>query len=317
MTRPDLTLTVPEMSGTRVVVTGANSGLGFGLATRLAAAGAEVVMAVRSRTKGEAAAAQIRQSVPAAKLNVTLIDLASMDSVEAFADELTSEGRPVDVLINNAGVMTPPTRQETSDGFELQFGANHLGHFALTARLLPLLRGGRVVTVSSIAATQKHIRFDDVNAEREYKPMYSYGVAKLGQLMWAFELDRRSRAGGWGVTSNAAHPGLSKTNLLSGTSYGLDKPTLGNRLTQLTWRLLPFMWLDVDEGIKPTLYAAVSPEAAGATYYGPRGLYETAGGGVTFAKLPRAALDIDECSRLWQLSERLTGVRYPAVEPAC
>ncbi|KAA0101612.1 SDR family oxidoreductase [Mycolicibacterium sp. P1-5] len=317
MNRPDLTLAVPDLSGKQVVVTGANSGLGFGLAKRLAAAGADVVMAVRSSPKGEAAAAQIRQSAPAAKVSVRLIDLASLASVEAFADELVSEGRPVDVLINNAGVMTPPTRQETSDGFELQFGANHLGHFALTGRLLPLLRGGRVVTVSSIAATQKHIRFDDVNAERGYKPMHSYGIAKLSQLMFAFELERRSKAGQWGVTSNAAHPGLSKTNLLSGASYGLEKPTLSSRLTQLTWRLLPFMWLDVDEGIKPTLYAAVSPDAAGAVYYGPRGLYETAGGGVTFAKLPQLALDLAQCRRVWQLSERLTGVSYPAVEPAC
>jgi NAD(P)-dependent dehydrogenase (short-subunit alcohol dehydrogenase family) len=314
--RPDLTLAVPDLSGKHVVVTGANSGLGFGLAKRLAAAGADVVMAVRSSTKGEAAAAQIRQANPAAKVSVKVIDLASLASVETFADGLTSQGRPIDVLIANAGVMTPPSRQETSDGFELQFGANHLGHFALTGRLLPLLRDGRVVTVSSIAA-QQHVSFDDVNATGGYKAMYSYGVAKLAQLMFAFELDRRSRAGGWGITSNAAHPGLSKTNLLSGASYGLDKPTLTSRLTQATWRLLPFMWLEVDEGIKPTLYAAVSPDAAGAAYYGPRGLYETAGGGVTFAKLNKLALDVDECGRLWQLSETLAGVTFPAVEPAC
>ncbi|TDO15107.1 NAD(P)-dependent dehydrogenase (short-subunit alcohol dehydrogenase family) [Mycobacterium sp. BK086] len=317
MNRPDLTLTVPDLSGKHIVVTGANSGLGFGLAKRLSAAGADVVMAVRSASKGEAAAAQIRQSNPAAKVDVKIVDLASLASVETFADGLLGDGRPVDILIANAGVMTPPTRQETGDGFELQFGANHLGHFALTGRLLPLLRGGRVVTVSSIAATQRNIRFDDVNAEREYKAMYSYGVAKLAQLMFAFELDRRSRAGGWGITSNGAHPGLSKTNLLSGASYGLDKPTLSSRLTQLTWKLLPFMWLDVDEGIKPTLYAAVSPDAAGATYYGPRGLYETAGGGVTFAKLPPLTLDVDECGRLWQQSEALSKVTFPAVEPAC
>ena len=315
--RPDLTLVVPDLSGRHVVVTGANSGLGFGLTKRLAAAGAEVVMAVRSSTKGEAAAGTDCRICAAADVRVKLIDLASLASVEAFADELTGEGKPVDILINNAGVMTPPARQETSDGFELQFGSNHLGHFALTGRLLPLLCGGRVVTVSSIAATQKHIRFDDVNAEREYKPMYSYGIAKLSQLMFGFELQRRSQSGGWAITSNAAHPGLTKTNLLSGTSYGLPKPTLSSRLTQLTWRLLPFMWLDVDEGIKPTLYAAVSDDATGAAYYGPRGLYETAGGGVTFAKLPTSALDLDECHRLWQLSESLTGVTYPAVEPAC
>ncbi|WP_280826229.1 SDR family oxidoreductase [Mycobacterium sp. OTB74] len=316
MNRPSLTLTIPDLSGTNVVVTGANSGLGFGAAKQLASAGADVVLAVRNPSKGEAAAAEIRREVPGANLSVEVIDLASLASVEAFTDRLIDEGRPIDVLINNAGVMTPPHRQLTSDGFELQFGANHLGHFALTGRLLPLLRSGRVVTVSSLAAGQRHIRFDDVNAEHEYKPMYSYGIAKLSQLMFAFELDRRSRDGQWGVRSNAAHPGLSKTNLLSGSSYGLEKPTLMNRFTQSTWRLLPFMWLEVDEGIKPTLYAAVSPDAAGATYYGPRGLYETAGGGVTFAKLPRFALDVEECGQLWRLSETLTGVTYPAVEPA-
>jgi NAD(P)-dependent dehydrogenase (short-subunit alcohol dehydrogenase family) len=314
--RPSLTLAIPDLSGKHVVVTGANSGLGYGMAKRLASGGADVVLAVRNHSKGENAAAEIRREVPGANLSVEVIDLASLASVEAFTDRLVDDGRPIDVLINNAGVMTPPDRQLTSDGFELQFGANHLGHFALTGRLLPLLRNGRVVTVSSLAAGQRHIRFDDVNAEHEYKPMYSYGIAKLSQLMFAFELDRRSRDGQWGVTSNAAHPGLSKTNLLSGSSYGLEKPTLLNRFTQSTWRLLPFMWLEVDEGIKPTLYAAVSPDAAGATYYGPRGLYETAGGGVTFAKLPRLALDVEECGRLWQLSETLTGVTYPAVEPA-
>ena len=162
-----------------------------------------------------------------------------------------AEGRPVDVLINNAGVMTPPRREQTDDGFELQFGANHLGHFALTAHLLPLLRAApaaRVVTVSSLAANQRNVDFGDANATRGYKPMSSYGIAKLAQLMFAMELNRRSLDGGWGVLSNAAHPGLSKTNLLSGASYGAGEPTLSARLARLSWSLLPFMWLDVDEG---------------------------------------------------------------------
>jgi NAD(P)-dependent dehydrogenase (short-subunit alcohol dehydrogenase family) len=315
MTNDDgLTLVVPDLSGRLAVVTGANSGLGFGLAKRLAAAGADVVMAVRNRAKGEAAVTEIRRTVPAAKLTIKMIDLSLLNSVAAFADELTAQGRPIDILINNAGVMTPPRRQETHDGFELQFGANHLGHFALTGHLLPLLGAApssRVVTVSSIAATQRHISFDDVNAERDYRPMPAYGVAKLAQLMFAMEFDRRSHDRGWGVTSNAAHPGLSKTNLLSGASYGRDKPTLQARLTQLTWHLLPFMWLEVDEGIKPTLYAAVSPDAGGAAYYCPRGFYETAGGAVTFAKVPPLARSEDDRRGLWQLSEQLTGVTYP------
>ncbi len=314
MVKPDLTLDVPDLSGSFAVVTGANSGLGLGLAKRLATAGADVVLAIRCRTKGETAIAEIRRQAPAAKLAIRHLDLSSLKSVAAFGEELAAEGRPVDILINNAGVMTPPQRQETQDGFELQFGTNHLGHFALTGHLLPLLRaadGARVVTVSSIAATQRGLDFSDHNAQHGYKPMRSYGMAKLAQLMFAIELDRRSGLGGWGVMSNAAHPGLSKTNLLSGASYGRDKPTLQARLTRLTWRLLPFMWLDVDEGIKPSLYAAAAPDARGGAYYGPRGLYETAGGGVTFAAVPGLVRSQGDMERLWRLSEQLTGVTYP------
>ncbi|HEY9305412.1 MAG TPA: SDR family oxidoreductase, partial [Mycobacterium sp.] len=242
MVKPDLSLDVPDLRGRFAVVTGANSGLGFGLAKRLSAAGADVVMAIRDRVKGEQAIAEIRREVPEAKLSIRQLDLSSLSSVAALGEELTAEGRPIDILINNAGVMTPPQRQQTSDGFELQFGTNHLGHFALTGRLLGLLRAAesaRVVSVSSIAATQGSIDFGDVNAEHGYKAMHSYGVAKLAQLMFAVELDRRSRTGGWGLMSNAAHPGLTKTNLLSGASYGRATPTLQARLTRLTWRLLP------------------------------------------------------------------------------
>lgn len=314
VTGTSLTLTVPDLSGRLAVVTGANSGLGFGLAQRLSAAGAEVVMAIRNRAKGEAAIDRIRATVPAAKLTIRRLDLSSLASVAALGRELTAEGRPVDLLINNAGLMTPPRREQTDDGFELQFGANHLGHFALTFHLLALLRAApsaRVVTVSSLAATQRNIDFDDVNAQRGYKPMRSYGMAKLAQLMFAVELQRRSRRGGWGLTSNAAHPGLTKTNLLSGASYGRAKPTMQARLARLSWRIMPFMWLDVDEGIKPTLYAAVSPEAQGGLYYGPRGFYETVGGGVTFAGMPHLARSDADTRRVWELSEQLTGVCYP------
>lgn len=314
MVKPDLALRVPDLRGRFAVVTGANSGLGFGLAKRLAAAGADVAMAVRDRVKGERAIADVRRDVPQAKLTIKQLDLSSLESVAALGEQLTAEGRPIDILINNAGVMTPPQRQQTREGFELQFGTNHLGHFALTGHVLPLLRAAgsaRVVTVSSLAATQGRLDFGDVNAQQGYRPMRSYGVAKLAQLMFAVELDRRSRQGAWGLTSNAAHPGLTKTNLLSGASYGRATPTLQARLTQLTWRVLPFMWLDVDEGIKPTLYAAVSPDAHGGTYYGPRGFYETVRGGVTFARVPRLARSESDMRQLWQLSERLSGVTYP------
>ncbi|OBH47538.1 short-chain dehydrogenase [Mycobacterium mantenii] len=314
MVKPDLSLDVPDLRGRFAVVTGANSGLGFGLAKRLSAAGADVVMAIRDRVKGDRAIAEIRREVPQAKLSIRQLDLSSLAGVATLSEELIAAGRPIDILINNAGVMTPPQRQQTSDGFELQFGTNYLGHFALTGRLLGLLRAAesaRIVTVSSIAATQRGLEFGDVNAQRGYKPMHSYGIAKLAQLMFAVELDRRSRQEGWGLMSNAAHPGLSKTNLLSGASYGRTKPTLQARITRLTWRLLPFMWLDIDEGIKPTLYAAASPDAQGGKYYGPRGFYETARGGVTFAGVPRLARSEPDMRRLWQLSEQLTGVSYP------
>jgi len=309
----DLTLAVPDLSGRLAVVTGANSGLGFGLARRLVMAGADVVMAIRNRAKGEAAIDKLRAGVPDAKLTIKHLDLSSLKSVAALGEELAAEGRPVDVLINNAGVMTPPRREETNDGFELQFGANHLGHFALAGHLLPLLRAApsaRVVTVSSLAAGQRNIEFD-ANAQHGYKPMRSYGIAKLAQLMFAVEFDRRSRAGGWGVMSNAAHPGLSKTNLLSGASYAAGRPTLPARLARLSWRFLPFMWLEGDEGIKPTLYAAASPNAEGGAYYGPRGFYETMRGGVTFAHMPRLARSEVDNARLWRLSEQLTGVTFP------
>jgi NAD(P)-dependent dehydrogenase (short-subunit alcohol dehydrogenase family) len=314
MVKPDLSLLVPDLRGEFAVVTGANSGLGFGLAKRLSAAGADVVLAIRDRAKGEEAIAAIRREVPMAKLIIKHLDLSSLKSVAALGEELTAEGRPIDILINNAGIMTPPQRQETHDGFELQFGTNHLGHFALTRHLLPLLcaaRSARVVSVSSLAATQRNINFDDPNAQQGYKPMRSYGMAKLAQLMFAVELDRRSRLGGWGLMSNAAHPGLTKTNLLSGASYGRARPTLQARFTRLTWRILPFMWLDIDEGIKPALYAAVSPDAQGAKYYGPRGFYETVRGGVTFARVPRSARSEADMRQLWRKCEQLTGVTYP------
>jgi hypothetical protein len=165
--------------------------------------------------------------------------------------------------------------------------------------------------VSRLAAGQRHIDFDDANAERVYKPMRSYGIAKQAQMMFAVEFERRSSGDGWGVMSHAAHPGLSKTTLLSGAENAAGRPTVQARLARLSWRLLPFMWLEVDEGIKPTLYAAVAPNAEGGAYYGPRGFYETVRGGVTFAHLPRLARSDVDNDRLWRLSEQLTGVTFP------
>jgi NAD(P)-dependent dehydrogenase (short-subunit alcohol dehydrogenase family) len=311
---PDRVATVPDLSGRLAVVTGSNSGLGFGLARRLSAAGADVVMAIRNRAKGEAAIDEIRATVPNAKLTIKPLDLSSLAGVAALGDELNADGRPIDILVNNAGVMTPPQRDTTTDGFELQFGSNHLGHFALTAHLLPLLRAAdqaRVVSLSSLAARRGRIHFDDPQFEKSYTPMQAYGQSKLAVLMFARELDRRSKEAGWGIVSNAAHPGLTKTNLqISGPSRGRAKPSTMERLYTLSWRLTPFLWQEIDEGILPALYAATSPQAEGGAFYGPHGIYEAAGGGVTAAKVPARARDDADCRQLWELSERLTGVNY-------
>jgi NAD(P)-dependent dehydrogenase (short-subunit alcohol dehydrogenase family) len=315
MVRTELAVTIPDLSGRLAVVTGSNSGLGLGLASRLSAAGADVVMAIRNRAKGEAAIEQIRSKVPDAKLTIKSLDLSSLASVAALAEELNAEGRPIDLLINNAGVMTPPERDTTADGFELQIGSNHLGHFALTGRLLPLLRAAdspRVVSLSSIAARQGRIHFDDLQFEKRYSPARSYCQSKLAVLMFAREFDRRSRQAGWGVMSNAAHPGLTKTNLqISGPSHGREKPSGTERFYKFSWRLLPFMWQEVEAGILPALYAATSPGAQGGAFYGPRGFFELAGGGVTEAKVPQRASNEADNRRLWEVSERLTGVTYP------
>ena len=311
----ELAVTVPDLSGKLAIVTGSNSGLGLGLATRLSAAGADVIMAIRTRAKGEAAIEQIRAKVPDAKLTIKHLDLSSLASVAALGEELTAEGRPIDILINNAGVMTPPERDTTSDGFELQFGSNHLGHFALTGHVLPLLRAAesaRVTTLSSLAARQGRIHFDDLQFEKSYTPMQAYGQSKLAVLMFAREFDRRSREAGWGVISNAAHPGLTKTNLqISGPSHGREKPSTMERFYKFSWRFMPFMWQEIEEGILPALYAAAAPQAEGAAFYGPRGIYEVAGGGAVPDKVPARAQNEADNRRLWEISEQLTGVTYP------
>jgi NAD(P)-dependent dehydrogenase (short-subunit alcohol dehydrogenase family) len=315
MTR-ELSVTVPDLSGKLAVITGSNSGLGLGLATRLAAAGADVIMAIRNRTKGEAAVEQIRSTVPDAKLTIKQLDLASLASVKALGEELTAEGRPVDILLNNAGIMQPPQRETTADGFELQFGGNHLGHFALTGHLLPLLRAAgdaRVTTLSSLAARMGGINFEDLQWEKRYNPTQAYSQSKSANLMFALELDRRSRQASWGIMSNAAHPGFAKTNLqLSGPSQGRQSPTMLERFYRISRQLTPFMWQEVDEAVLPALYGASSPDAHGGTFYGPRGLLEAAGGGVKLAKIPERAKDEADNRRLWEISEQLTGVTYSA-----
>jgi NAD(P)-dependent dehydrogenase (short-subunit alcohol dehydrogenase family) len=305
---------IPDQNGTVAIVTGANSGIGFGVSGRLAAAGAQVILAVRDERKGEQAARTIREAHPGALVVIEQLDLASLTSVEAFANRMLARDQPVHILINNAGIMTPPARYTTLDGFELQFGTNYLGHFALTGRLLPLLRkagAARVVTLSSLTNRIGSINFDDLQSEHSYRAHFAYGQSKLATLMFAFELHRLSMRSGWSIRSNAAHPGATRTNLQSsGPGFGRNSVPLMHRLgTDLTM-LIPGFWQDIEQGALPTLYAATSPQALGGAYYGPGGFAELTGM-PALARIPRKAQDEQVARRLWHVSEQLTGVFFP------
>lgn len=291
---------IPSQRGRTAVVTG-TGGLGFQDALALARAGANVIIAGRNPSKGAAAVDQIRQSVPGANVTFGALDLASLESIESFGERLRSSRDSLDLLINNAAVMTPPKRQVTCDGFELQFGTNYLGHFALTAQLLPLLRKGnkpRVVSLSSVAARSGTINFDDLQAQRSYRPMPVYSQSKLACLMFALELQRRSDAAGWGIQSIAAHPGISRTDLLPNGAGAWSVPGMARRYM---W----FLFQPAAQGALPTIFAATSSQAQGGVYYGPDRLGETRGyPGI--AKIPAQALDTSVATRLWIESQGLT-----------
>ncbi|QII06897.1 SDR family NAD(P)-dependent oxidoreductase [Rhodococcoides fascians A25f] len=300
-------LSIPDLNGKRAVVTGASDGIGTVIATRLARAGAEVVMPVRSAAKGERAAESIRSAVPGAQVSTRELDLSSLNSVAALASELVSEGRPIDVLVNNAGVMQPPERQVTQDGFELQFGTNHLGHFALTLALLPLLRAGRarVTHQTSIAARSGTINWDDLNWERSYDVMEAYSQSKLAVALFARELDARSRAGGWGITSNMAHPGISPTNLLAAQpGLGRPKDSAGRRLIGVLARV--GIAGTVDSAAQPGVIAAAGTVSRGDQFVGPARLI---GGPPAEVGLWKPLRNMDDARRLWEASEELTGAR--------
>ncbi|GAA0336634.1 SDR family oxidoreductase [Actinoallomurus spadix] len=305
-------LAVPDLSGRLAVITGASDGIGFVIATRLAAAGAEVIMPVRTPAKGESAAGRIRGLVPGAKITTRALDLASLDSVAALTDRLVSEGRPIDILINNAGVMTPPSHQVTKDGFELQFGTNHLGHFALTLGLLPLLREGRarITHQTSIAAHSGAINWDDLNWERGYDARKAYSQSKIAIGLFARELEARSKANGWGITSNLCHPGISPTNLLSAQpGMGRQKDTGAVRVIRVLSRLGIIVGT-VDTAALPALLAATGPDARGGRFYGPKGPGGL-GGAPAQQELWAPLRDLDDARRIWEASERLVGVRFP------
>jgi len=310
--KPDIT--VPDLTGAFVIVTGASDGIGLGLAGRLAAAGADVVLPVRNPTKGAAALERIRAAIPGAHVSTRELDLSSLKSVATFGGRLNDEGRPIDLLINNAGVMTPPTRQATQDGLELQFGTNYLGHFALVARLLPLLRAGkaRVTSQASFGAARAAFNWDDLQWERKYVAMRAYNQSKLALMIFGLELDRRGTTGGWGITSNVSHPGLTATNLLAAhPEMGRDGDTFAVRMIRRLSRG-GVLAQTVEEGLLPALYAATSPRATGGLFYGPSGIAHLAGAPAE-QKIYQPATNAADAARLWDLSEQLAGVRFPAV----
>jgi len=296
------TANIPDQTGRTAVITGANTGLGYETAAALAAKGAHVVLAVRNVDKGNAAADLIARRTPAASVAVQELDLSSLESVRAGADEIRSAHDTIDLLINNAGVMMTP-KSTTKDGFELQFGTNHLGHFAVTGLLLDRVLaapGSRVVTVSSVGHrfARRGIRFDDLQWQREYSRVGAYGQAKLANLMFTYELQRRLQ--GTNTIAAAAHPGGSRTELAR------NLPTL----VRVVEGVLSPLFQGADMGALPTLRAATDRGVIGGQYFGPDGFGEQRGYPKVVAS-SRVSHDIDAQRRLWTVSEQLTGVTFP------
>ncbi len=307
-----------SQAGKRIFITGANSGVGYSAAVELARRGATVLMACRDKARGAAALEKLKWDAvgpesAADSAELVELDLASLDSVKRVAEAELAKREPLHGLINNAGVMAPPKRKVTQDGFELQFGTNVLGHFALTCQMMPALMMGRgavpedaprVVTLSSIAAKPGKIHFDDLQFERGYNGMKAYQQSKLADLMFALELERRLVAVGDGVTSLAVHPGVAKTALFKvGSGKGLAG--VAEKVIQGSIGLLLNSELD---GAIPTLFAMTSPEAVGGGYYGSQGFQEMRGGDVGPAIMPKGAKDPVAAKRLWDVCEELTGV---------
>ncbi|WP_020100362.1 SDR family oxidoreductase [Mycobacterium sp. 360MFTsu5.1] len=311
MPRRQYDITMPDLSGKRAVVTGASGGLGLGIATRLAGAGAEVVMPVRNPRKGEAAVHKIREQHPRAKLSLETLDLSSLESVATPSEKLRADGAPIHLLINNAGVMTPPNRQITVDGFELQFGTNHLAHFALTGHLLPLLKAGRarVTSQTSIAARRGAINWEDLNWDAEYDGMSAYRQSKIAVGLFGLELSRRSDAANWGISSNISHPGVAPTSLLAARpEVGRAEDTVGVRMIR---------WLSargiivgtVASAELPALMAATSAEANDVAFYGPQ-WPGNLGGPPGVEKLWAPLRSAPDASQIWSVSEKLTGTIF-------
>jgi NAD(P)-dependent dehydrogenase (short-subunit alcohol dehydrogenase family) len=296
---------VPDQDGRVAIVTGSNTGLGYDTARVLAGRGAHVVMAVRDTAKGDAAAGRIRELSPQAKVTVHKLDLGSLASVKQAAAELAAAYPRIDLLINNAGVMYPP-KSTTADGFELQFGTNHLGHFALTGLLLPNLRdvdGSRVVVVASVAHNiRAKIDFDDLQWEkRRYERVAAYGQSKLSNLMFAYDLQRRLAAANAKTIAVAAHPGVAATEL--------SRHVPGYGLPGVPW-LFGKLLNTAELGALATLRVATDPAVKGGEYYGPDGFKELRGYPVLVSS-SKQSQDVALQERLWTVSEQLTGVTFP------
>jgi len=289
---------IPDQTGREVIVTGANTGIGFETARMLALKGARVTLACRNTDKGLAAVDRIRTEAPTAIVVQEQLDLSDLTNVEAFASRIRDRHDRLDLLILNAGVMVPP-ESKTAQGFELQFGVNHLGHFALTGALLPLVKataGARVVAVSSTAATRGAMNFEDLQFEkRGYAPWPAYGQSKLANQLFTRELQRRLRAAGSSVRVTAAHPGWTATDL--------------QRTSTLTRFLNRFFAMQPPQGALPTLRAAVDPAVGGGDYFGPNGFLQMRGHPKKI-DMVKAAYNESDAARLWEVSEALSGVRY-------
>lgn len=311
---------IPSLLGKTALVTGANSGIGYQAAVELARHGAHVMLGVRDVHKGqaaldsllrEAAVGHVNQGLTRPTAEVALLDLASLASIRKFALGFNARRQTLDILVNNAGVMALPSRQLTEDGFERQFGTNHLGHFALTGYMVPQLLGSdapRVVTVSSLAHRNGKIDFDNLQSEHKYTPWKAYQNSKLANLLFAFELHRRARAQGSKLISIACHPGISRTNLVA-SGPGSDFKT------NLLFGPLRFLTSPDAEGAEPTLYAAANPDAKSGEYIGPDGFMEFRG----HAKVVHArkkAYDLEVAQKLWTVSEQLTGLTFRRLSPA-
>jgi NAD(P)-dependent dehydrogenase (short-subunit alcohol dehydrogenase family) len=301
---------IPSLHGRLAVVTGANSGIGWHTALELAQAGSEVILATRTEAKGRDAVDRIRQEVPQAKVRAELLDLASLRSVQSSAARIGGEAK-LDLLINNAGVISVPKRQVTEDGFELQFGTNFLGPFALTPSLLPALmraQSPRVTTVSGGAAKMglKKINLGDLQWERFYGPWTAYGQSKLADLMFAFELERRSASSGLPLVSDAAHPGYTRTNLQ--TSGPGRQQNLGEKLMEA------FMSHAAAHGATPTLRAATARDAISGSYFASERMFQLKGYPVA-VPIPKPAQDVAAAQQLWRTAEGLTGMACRGTRP--